>query len=146
MYIVGPLAIALLESTEYYLIHICCCINVNYSALQKNPFFCISLDKMALFRIEKNLLTLFHMGSARYVITWGGGGHFVPASTLSLYNAANMPPSHQNLISNKNFGLYLSIDTKNSPLNSVLLPQSVAESRTSPLKNFQAKKSRNFKF
>ena len=57
-----------------------------------------------------------------------------------------MPPSHQNLISNKNFGLYLSIDTKNSPLNSVLLPKSVAESRTSPIKNFQAKKSWNFKF
>ena len=57
-----------------------------------------------------------------------------------------MPPSHQNLISNKNFGLYLSIDTKNSPLNSVLLPKNVAESRTLPLKNFQAKKSRNFKF
>ena len=74
------------------------------------------------------------------------GGHFVPASALSLYNSANIPPSHQNLISNKNFGLYLSIDTKNSPLNSVLLPKSVAESRTSPLKNFQAKKSWNFKF
>ena len=85
------------------------------------------------------------MGSGRYVITWGGALcariHFVPASTLILYNSANMPPSHQNLISNKNFGLYLSIDTKNSSLNSVLLPQSVAESRTLPLKNFQAKKN-----
>ena len=75
-----------------------------------------------------------------------GGGHFVPASTLSLYNSANMPPSHQNLISNKNFGLYLSIDTKNSPLNSVLLPQSVAKSQTALLKKFQAQKSWNFKF
>ena len=64
----------------------------------------------------------------------------MPASTLSLYNAANMPPSHQNLISNKNFGLYLSIDTKNSPLNSVLLPKSGAESQTLPLKNFKPKK------
>ena len=70
----------------------------------------------------------------------------MPASTLSLYNSANVPPSHQNLISNKNFGLYLSTDTKNSPLSSVLLPQSVAKSRTSPLKKFQAQKSWNSKF
>ena len=77
------------------------------------------------------------MGSGRYVITWEG----VPASNLSLYNSAKMPPSHQNLISNKNFGLYLSTDTKNSPLSCVLLPQSVAKSRTSPLKKFQAQKS-----
>ena len=75
-----------------------------------------------------------------------GGGHFVPASNLSLHNSTNLSHSHQNLISNKNFGLYLSIDTKNSPLNSVLLQQSVAKSRTLPLKKFQAQKSWNFKF
>ena len=72
------------------------------------------------------------------------GGHFVPASTLNLYNSANMPPSHQNLISNKNCGLYLSINTKNSPLNGVLLPQSITKIRTSPLKNLQAKKKEKF--
>ena len=34
-------------------------------------------------------LTLFYMGSGRYVNTWGG--HFVPALYLSFKNAAEMP-------------------------------------------------------
>ena len=84
------------------------------------------------------------MGSGRYILH--GVGHFVSRLILSPFDSANMPPSHQNLISNKNFGLYLSIDTKNSLLNSVLLSQSVAKSRTLPLKKFQAQNSWNYKF
>ena len=42
------------------------------------------------------------------------GGHFVPTISSSLFNAANVTPRWQEMVSNKYFGLYLSIDTKHN--------------------------------
>ena len=55
------------------------------------------------FKDNKYLLTLFYTGSRRYVVT--RGGHIVPGSTLSPFNPAYMPPSHQNLAAYRNCGL-----------------------------------------
>ena len=42
------------------------------------------------------------------------GEHFVPTISSNLYNMANMTLRWQDMVSKKNFGLYLVIDTKHN--------------------------------
>ena len=72
------------------------------------------------------------------VITWGGA--FCARTDFRLSKLTKRPPSTQNLLSNEYFDLYLSIDTKNSPLYSILMPLQAAEWRRSKLKIFKPKK------
>ena len=57
-----------------------------------------------------------------------------------LSKVAKRPVSTQNLLSNKNFNIQLSIDTPNSPLCSVFLPLQASEGRKSEMKIFKQKK------
>ena len=72
------------------------------------------------------------------VITWGGA--FCARTDFRLSKLTKRPPSTQNFLSNEYFDLYLSIDTKNSHLYSILMPLQAAEWRRSKLKIFKPKK------
>ena len=72
------------------------------------------------------------------VITWGGA--FCARTDFRLSKLTKIPPSTQNFLSNEYFDLYLSIDTKNSHLYSILMQLQAAEWRRSKLKIFKPKK------
>ena len=66
------------------------------------------------------LLTLFQAGSGTYVTRRGGA--IMARIDLRRYRFTQRPPTTLNLLPDKYFDLWLSIDTKNSPLCGLLLP------------------------
>ena len=69
-----------------------------------------------------------------------GGGALWPALLKDVKSWPKIPSSAQNLISDKYYDLWLSIDTKNSPLSGILLLLQAAELRRSKMKIFKQKK------
>ena len=83
-------------------------------------------------------LTLFHTGSVTYVITRGGA--IMARIDLSRHRFTQRPPTTLNLFPDKYFDLWLSIDTKSSPLCGILLRLRAVKWRWSKMKIFKRKK------
>ena len=83
-------------------------------------------------------LTLFQVGSGTYITRRGGA--IMARIALSRHKWAKRPPTTLNLVSDKYFDLWLSIDTKNSPLCGILLRLRAVKWRWSKMKIFKRKK------
>ena len=85
----------------------------------------------------KMQLTLFLPGSGTYVI--GRGGAIMARIDLRCHRFTQRPPTTLNLLPDKYFDLWLSIDTKNSPLCGILLRLRAVKWRWSKMKFFKPK-------
>ena len=97
--------------------------------------------KLEFFRWIDNFLQAFkpfHTGSGTYVITRGGA--IMAQIDLRRHRYTQRPPTTLNLLSDKYFDLWLSIDTKNSPLCGILLRLRAVKWRWSKMKFFKRKK------
>ena len=88
--------------------------------------------------ILKNPLTLFYTGSGTYVVTRGGA--IMARIDFRRHRFTQRPPTTLNLLPDKYFDLWLSIDTKNSPLCGILLRLRAVKWRWSKMKIFKRKK------
>ena len=69
--------------------------------------------------LDSFFLTLFYTGSGTYVNTRGGA--IMARIDLRHHRFTQRPPTTLNLLPDKYFDLWLSIDTQNSPLCGILL-------------------------
>ena len=83
-------------------------------------------------------LTLFQAGSGTYVTRRGEA--IMARIDLSRHRFTQRPPTTLNLLPDKYFDLWLSIDTKNSPLCGILLRLRAVKWRWSKMKIFKRKK------
>ena len=83
-------------------------------------------------------LTLFLTGSGTYVVPQGGA--IMAQVFLRRHRFTQRPPTTLNLLPDKYFDLWLSIDTKNSPLCGILLRLRAVKWRWSKMKIFKRKK------
>ena len=86
----------------------------------------------------KSRLTLFQAGSGTYFTRRGGA--IMARIDLSRHRFTRRPPTTLNLFPDKYFDLWLSIDTKNSPLCGILLWLRAVKWRWSKMKIFKRKK------
>ena len=89
--------------------------------------------------VQPKPLTLFLPGSVTYVV--GQGGAIMARIDLRRHRFTQRPPTTLNLLPDRYFDLWLSIDTQNSPLCDILLPQQAVKWRWSKIKFFKSKKA-----
>ena len=91
-----------------------------------------------MFWTSKVGLTLFQAGSGTYVTRRGGA--IMARIDLRRHRFTQRPPTTLNLLPDKYFDLWLSIDTQNSPLCGILLRLRAVKWRWSKMKIFKRKK------
>ena len=89
-------------------------------------------------------LTLFYTGSGTYVVTRGGA--IMARIDFRRHRFTQRPPTTLNLLPDKYFDLWLSIDTKNSPLCGILLGLRAVKWRRSKMEFFKPKKVKILNF